>query len=300
MRFERTVRYAALKGNIIMSESLDPILSDTIKRRENQNKKLAEGLGLRWPLTLEEHEKAKGEARNNESKLWERLGSQGHGVREYRKDKIGNKWLAQPNLLSSSRFINAIRLRTNTLGTKVALARHTKQVDVNCRRCHEAVETLGHVLGLCIHTKNARIRRHDSIKEFIKKKIPSKYTIFKEPTINYLGELKKPKLVLCSKDTIKVVDVTIRYETGNRLQQAANEKLEKYKGVAELIRVKTGRTKKEVIPIVVGSRGVMPKDTIEKLKSLGINTNDQLTISLMALRSSIEIATKFIDYDKNQ
>jgi len=49
---------------------------------------------------------------------------------------------------------------------------------------------------------------------------------------------------------------------------------------------------------VVGTRGTMPKETIEALQ--GIKISDPmtfLTISLIALRSSVNTYHTFIDYD---
>jgi hypothetical protein len=48
------------------------------------------------------------------------------------------------------------------------------------------LETLGHILGQCTHTKSARIRRHDEIKDFIEtaaQKVNST-EVSKEPHLN--------------------------------------------------------------------------------------------------------------------
>lgn len=56
----------------------------------------------------------------------------------------------------------AIKLRTNTFGTRTVLA--DKKMDVSCRRCHAQPEILGHILGLCQYTKGLRSKRHDEVK----------------------------------------------------------------------------------------------------------------------------------------
>lgn len=54
-----------------------------------------------------------------------------------------------------------------------------------------------------------------------------------------------------------------------------------------------------MVPIVIGNRGAMPKGTIEALKTIGIeDTRTLTTLSMIALRSSIEIYHAFLDYDK--
>jgi len=45
------------------------------------------------------------------------------------------------------------------------------QSNVKCRKCRSCNETLVHVLGLCIFTKAQIIRRHDEIRDFVKKKL---------------------------------------------------------------------------------------------------------------------------------
>jgi hypothetical protein len=52
-----------------------------------------------------------------------------------------------------------------------------------------------------------------------------------------------------------------------------------------------------VLPIVIGTRGALPKSTILSLEDLGIKDRASLiTLTLLALRSSIEIYA-FIEYD---
>jgi hypothetical protein len=54
----------------------------------------------------------------------------------------------------------------------------------------------------------------------------------------------------------------------------------------------------EVLPIVVGTRGALPKQTVEVLDKLRIKgKKDLLTISLMSFRRSIAIYTHFMDYN---
>ena len=50
--------------------------------------------------------------------------------------------------------------------------------------------------------------------------------------------------------------------------------------------------------IVIGTRGALPKSTILSLEDLGITDRGSLiTLTLLAIRSSIEIYHAFIEYD---
>jgi hypothetical protein len=52
---------------------------------------------------------------------------------------------------------------------------------------------------------------------------------------------------------------------------------------------------------VVGTRGSMPKTTIDSLREININARGSyIKISLLALRLSIEIYHTFMDYDRTE
>jgi len=117
---------------------------------------------------------------------WSKLEAQGKAVQSFTGDKVGNSFLRNPMLLKPCRFITALQLRTNTAGNRTSLHRAHPQVDLKCRKCRSSLETLGHILGQCTHTKSARIRRHDEIKDFIEtaaQKVNST-EVSKEPHLN--------------------------------------------------------------------------------------------------------------------
>jgi len=299
IKIQNLVPLAAIKNSIKMQQSKDPVMRN-ISQSDGMREKVDSyclDLRINMPESLKEVDKAKILLKNRETSNWEDLQLQGQGVKEYRGDKIGNRWLKEPTLLKGSRFIDAIRLRTNTFSTRIVLSKTKPNATVICRKCSLQAETLGHILGICTYTKPARIKRHNDIRDYLVNKISKTKTVFTEPTVNDNGELKKPDIVVKNKDEIQVIDVTIRYEDKDYLKVAAEEKVEKYKTTAELIRDKTKCKTSEVMPIVIGSRGTIPKNTKVCLKKLGFNQKDMLTISLMTLRSSIEIANAFIDYD---
>lgn len=73
----------------------------------------------------------------------------------------------KPEILTPSKYVTALKMRTNVAGDKAALIRAKIKDDINCRKCHAQKETLGHILGQCINTKKERIKRHDQIKDYI-------------------------------------------------------------------------------------------------------------------------------------
>lgn len=108
--------------------------------------------------------------------------------------------------------ITALKLRTYTAGNSVALNRASPQEDINCIKCHNLLETLGHILGQCVVNKKDRIRRHDEILEFIFNKMSTdkQNTLTKELTIlGPKGTNLKPDLIAKCQERVFMVDVTV-------------------------------------------------------------------------------------------
>jgi len=150
-------------------------------------------------------------------------------------------------------------------------------------------------VGQCATTKAKRIHRHNEIVDLLKKRLTTKNRVMVEPTIEINGERYKPDLVISNETRALVLDVTVRYENKDYLTEANKEKENKYREVAYKLKQDLKVESSRVVSIVVGSRGPLPQRTIAELKLLGIKKNDWLTISMIALRSSIEIINAFMD-----
>jgi hypothetical protein len=225
-------------------------------------------------------------------------GIPGHGVKDFRNDPLGNCWLNDPEVLPSCRYTDALRLRTNTFGVNVALRRVDKDLPVICRRCSEKPESLGHVLGECVAGKGMRIRRHDRMADHIALKCKQKgYQVEREQLFSVEGGRLKPDLVVIDGERALIVDVTVRFESGDALARGASEKIEKYRPLADFFVSQGAAQESQVLPIVVGSRGAIPKKTLRSLKSLGLEARllgRYLAITVVG--SSVEIACAHLDY----
>ena len=169
-RFEHIVKLGTLKSAIKMTNSIDPAVACLIIDECNKwLKTMANTLRINWSASLKDIEKARKRLRNAHINQWAELRSQGKGVPDFSKNKTGNVWLEEHSLLKPSRFIDALRLRTTTFGTRSVLAWADKNIDVMCRRYRAQPETLGHILGLCQYTKGLRIKRHDEGKSLLGK-----------------------------------------------------------------------------------------------------------------------------------
>ncbi|KDR21437.1 Retrovirus-related Pol polyprotein from type-1 retrotransposable element R2 [Zootermopsis nevadensis] len=143
-------------------------------------------------------------------------------------------------------------------GNRTSLNRAVPQTDVSCRKCGARKETLAHILGECIHTKAAVIRRHTEIRDLIMDKIMSNdktAEVTKEPELQSEKGKLKPDLVVKNQSGVFVVDVTVRYEDGEYLKLAMKEKKDKYGLLLSAMQRERNVPTAEVLPIVVGTRG---------------------------------------------
>jgi hypothetical protein len=123
--------------------------------------------------------------------------------------------------------------------------------------------------------------------------------VTKEPELQSEKGKLKPDLVVKNQVGVFVVDVTVRHEDGEYLKLAMKEKQTKYGPLLPAMQREREAPAAEVLPIVVGTRGAMPAGTIKCLEKLGIRGKHLLTISMIALRSSIELYHAFMDYDRS-
>ena len=125
-----------------------------------------------------------------------------------------------------------------------------------------------------------------------------KFSINEEALISTPTGNLKPDLVVVNQGRVHVVDVTVRHEDTGYLEEGYRSKVEKYTPLLETLANQLNVERGRVLPIVVGTRGSMPVFTIDSLREMNIDDRGSyITISLLALRHSIEIYHTFLDYD---
>ena len=88
-----------------------------------------------------------------------------------------------------------------------------------------------------------------------------------------------------------VVDVTVRYNSKGSLENASKKKCEKYQPPADdLVAWELSRTC-EVLPIVIGSRGAIPRNTLKSLTTRIMSKRLTQYLAMCALGFSVEIYT---------
>lgn len=110
LRFEHIVKLGTLRSALKIKESTYPATASLIgEDTDKKLKKIANSLRINWPATSEDIEKASKRLKDEHVKQWAELRSQGQGVADFAKEKLGNVWLKEHNLLKPSRFIDVYR-----------------------------------------------------------------------------------------------------------------------------------------------------------------------------------------------
>ena len=154
-------------------------------------------------------------------------------------------------------------------------------------------------MGQCIYTKVQRIRRHDGIRDQVSKKLSStkeKVQIIEEALIPTPTGNLKPDLVVVNQGRVHVVDIMVRHEDTGYLDETYRSKVEKYTPLLEMLVAQLKAERCHILPIVVGTRGSLPKTTVDSLREIHIiDRGSYITISLLGLRHLIKISHTFMD-----
>jgi hypothetical protein len=161
-------------------------------------------------------------------------------------------------------------------------------------------ETQAHVLGICINTKHARIRRHYvvlRVKGKLTSRSPDTIVYHEQEFTNDDNEKLHPDLVAVTGGMAEIIDVTVRYEDGEALQDAVNEKSMKYECLCSAIPHCHPEVKDLVVlPLVSSRRGAVTHESVKKLEYLGFAISDVKGMSTNILRSSLSILSDFLDH----
>ncbi|XP_071577669.1 uncharacterized protein [Temnothorax nylanderi] len=170
-----------------------------------------------------------------------------------------------------------------------------------CRKCKAQPETLGHILGQCTYTKSGRIKRHNDNRDCIERHVLGQrgMAVTKEARLQdpHLRNLQ-PDLIIQYRERVFVVDITVCHEDGDLLDRGRRDKLAKYASLVAPLKAQLGAKDCTILPIVIGTRGAIPRNTVTCLHELQIRDRGSLrTLTLQALRSSVELFHMFMDYN---
>ena len=223
--------------------------------------------------------------------------------RDASKSTSRHDWIRTGNGLSGRQYVLAVHAITEQLPTRVNIHRGVEGMPLPCRRCHQPGETQLHALNGCRTVKDAMIRRHNWVASRVTSLLEnSGATVLAEPTFTCRGSLLKPDLLVLQPDKVTIVDIAVPYDNvADRLESRYLEKVEKYGPILAKAQRQHGKSRGEVLAVVIGSRGLTLRQTTdEPLRNLGIGgTKTVRDLSTGVLRGSMIIWSMFANGNRN-
>jgi hypothetical protein len=94
--------------------------------------------------------------------------------------------------------------------------------------------------------------------------------IIEEQSIEMPDGILEPNFVVMHQNRVHVVDVTICHEDIGYLQYGYNNRVKKYTPLLQILTDQHHLDPGIVLPILVGTRGAIPKSTLSSLEEMGI------------------------------
>ena len=238
------------------------------------------------------------EWRKSMRKEWAAQTTQGKGVNCYKNNKLVNNWLCGRSFLSEREFLAALQLRTNTLPTKEALCRGRRSLDVLCRRCRRATETIGHISGHCFAVKRERIDRHNRVCSVLASAaVKAGFRVSVEPKIvDAQGKQHQPDLILHDGVQCLIVDPTVVWDGHTRhLAKAWDGKITKYTPLIDRVARLYNTDVVTVLPFPVGARGTWYHKCDTVAEALSLTKGDIRSILNKALCDTLRMCRVFMD-----
>ena len=217
--------------------------------------------------------------RNEEFDIWSSYTLRGLGVNMYKDFPKGNKIIINKMGLTSSEWISTIKMSSNLYPVRAIPGRSIDGHQCRLNTCSEK-ETLAHILCKCSKGNGLQNNRHHQVRKIIASYLEkSGWTVLQEVPCIGDGIGNKRVDIICFKPETKegyILDPTVRFEVNyreadpdnpdprlrERIDQANAVDIEKKKHYEPCIPYFLGKfdlTKLEVIGLLVGARGTIPK-----------------------------------------
>lgn len=222
----------------------------------------------------------------------------GHGNEVFSSCPLSNAWLhGDCATITGRTFINSIKLRTNTLETRVTQARGLL-IEKLCRRCKAEPESIMHVLQFCNGTRGLRCQRHDRLCSKISRKLKERgFTVHQErrfAVTNNGMHILKPDIIAIKNQKVKILDVQIVYETsGAAFTNAYQRKVEKYKQLIEPVKNEYSCTTVEIHGLIMGARGSFHHGQLSIWHDLQMTKTDLQYLAIGSMEESLRIMYTF-------
>lgn len=217
----------------------------------------------------------------------------GGGISQAVGDNVSNHYInSPPSCWSGEDYVRAIKLRTNTLPTR-GLPYGPREAKL-CRGGCGRIESLCHVLQRCYLGKGKRLARHNFVVKRICTMARAKgWEITEEPNIRDLsGRLHKPDMVCVKENEVVVADVGVSWEGPRVLGETYDAKRAVYNqpDFVDALRRAHPEKRIEILPFIIGARGIWCRESSSLLEKLSINTqSNRRELVITTIRGSCSI-----------
>ncbi|CAL7940835.1 unnamed protein product [Xylocopa violacea] len=202
----------------------------------------------------------------------------GSALAESSKVPQQHQWVIDgTRFLSGSDYINAIRLRINSLPTRSRTSRGRGN-DRLCRAGCKEIETLSHVLQRCHRTHAARVKRHNAIAAYVKRALQKTYQqVEEEPHFQTSEGLRKPDLIAVKDRTAVIIDAQVVSEQSG-LDTAHKRKVQYYKDLEPAVKEKYKIDEVVLSSVTISYRGIWSQRSASELTDRKIISKKELKI----------------------
>ena len=236
-----------------------------------------------------------------------------------------NQWLHSGMSLHVEGYINA--MQEQEIAAKVTKKRRNKDRTTNskCQLCETQEETVLHVFGACpsLSTNLYISTRHHNVGQIIVEEVlkqenkdhqqrkrpesviktPTKETWWNIPlTTTNKVECNCPDVLVWEKESklSHVIEISIPLDFNTSNRQIV--KMDKYMPLVSKMQQMYQNYKFQIIPVIIGCLGAIPKSLVRNLKKLGFDEPKQVTRRLQktALLGSLKIMKTFMKMKTGQ
>jgi hypothetical protein len=207
-----------------------------------------------------------------------------------------HSWVSDgTGFLSGRDFLRSTQARINALPFRSRLARGRIR-DRSCRAGCAAVETANHVSQVCYRTHGLRVKRHNSIVDFVHRRLTQNFggRVIEEPILKVNDDVYKPDLLLLHENQAFVLDAQVVGDSVN-LRDADRAKSEKYDKAPIRAYIKNFYSVRDVVfrSITLNWRGVWSPQSAEGLlRRRLIRKSDLKIISSRVLTGTLALCAR--------
>lgn len=223
-----------------------------------------------------------------------------------------------------SQVIDALKLRSALLPTRELMARTVargRNIAVICRGCHRSQESLSHILGACASTQTDRVARHNTICDYISRRLQALSRTSTRPSIEVHREqlitvapgevdglanrvLLKPDILVHTNTQIVVLEISVVYEHHrageyDSLRRVRRDKLNKYDILRKVLAARFGKPV-AIRTLIVGCRGGWLASNNKLFRDLALSFTrlDKEACVEKAVRGSLRTFGRFLHHTR--